>query len=281
MKMSRVSEAGGFTLVELLVVIAIIAVLISILLPVVAKVRQAAVNVQCKSNMRQIGIAINQYAADNADTYPWAECNYALPGYSQVYITWDDLINQQLGGKMSDADVYAPYAPHFMPVLHCPADETERQAPWYQPATGPLYPRSYAITRVFGTNPQHPVSFLGIGGQDGGPPASARISIRRSWVMHPADTLLLVEKPDYTNIQGWIGLTGLADGPVYQMSAWRWPPELFHDKSNHGKTWNYLFCDGHVEPLTLEDTVRTHGSSWYSTVNNIPADYMWTINPND
>lgn len=54
----------AFTLVELLVVIAIIAVLISILLPSLRRAREAAISVQCQSNLRQIGMAMMQYAGD-------------------------------------------------------------------------------------------------------------------------------------------------------------------------------------------------------------------------
>ena len=60
----------GFTLVDTLVTLAIVAILISILLPSLSGVREAARRVVCASNVRQIGLGVTMYADDYRDRLP-------------------------------------------------------------------------------------------------------------------------------------------------------------------------------------------------------------------
>lgn len=68
---SQSSQRGGFTLVELLIVIAIVALLISILLPALNKVRETAKQTACMANLQQIGLAIQTYANQNRGNIPY------------------------------------------------------------------------------------------------------------------------------------------------------------------------------------------------------------------
>lgn len=114
----------GFTLIEVLVVISIIAILVTLLLPAVQKVRASAANAQCFNNMRQIGLAFHNhegvkgylppYATKNAPKHGWAV--YLLPYLEQDAVhaqydytqTWSNVANR-------------PAKKNVIPTFQCPS----------------------------------------------------------------------------------------------------------------------------------------------------------------
>ncbi len=60
----------AFTLIELLIVIAVIAIMAAILFPIFVRVREKGRQTACGSNLRQLGIAVTQYAQENDGFLP-------------------------------------------------------------------------------------------------------------------------------------------------------------------------------------------------------------------
>ncbi|ODA28971.1 DUF1559 domain-containing protein [Planctopirus hydrillae] len=128
----------GFTLIELLVVIAIIAILIALLLPAVQQAREAARRTQCRSSLKQLGLAMHNYhdvfnsfpmggnGADanaitdqNQSGHVWMRAIMPYIDLAPVYNSWDQNIQYAAGNNVNILRV-------TYPVFLCPSDSASR-----------------------------------------------------------------------------------------------------------------------------------------------------------
>ena len=138
----------GFTLIELLVVIAIIAILVALLLPAVQQARASARNIQCRNNLKQIGIAIHNYAEQfgvlppssttEVDQGVWRDrpWRYHLHSWASLILPQLDQANAQnrIDYNVSSLDTAnRQMASLIIPVYRCPS----YSGPDY--STDPLY----------------------------------------------------------------------------------------------------------------------------------------------
>lgn len=74
-------SARAFTLIELIMVIAILGILATLLTPQVGQIRERAESTKCVGNLRGIGTAVANFAADNNNEFPYIEPNPSDPVY--------------------------------------------------------------------------------------------------------------------------------------------------------------------------------------------------------
>lgn len=214
----RRCQRRGFTLIELLVVIAIIAILAAILFPVFARAREQARLSVCTSNFKQYSNAWMMYIQDYDETFPMWSVNVPFRPGELTLTTWDLLLQT--------------YIKNFG-VSRCPSDPYPA---FFEFKDGSTVWRSYTVPRNVMWNP------------DRANPRGGLYPMKLATVSQPAGTLLMFEKNQGAEVNGWpypktrqprTSWPWAAAFENYQQTAWE----------RHGDRINALFVDGHVKLL--------------------------------
>lgn len=153
------NRAAAFTLIELLVVIVIIAILAALLLPVLSRAKMAAQSAVCKNNLKQLGLCLHLYVADNND--------YFVPNNSIAVFSGTNGPTSSVSGLswLPDVNAATEINPSniingllfqyntSLPIYHCPSDQSTLETPDGHPLPQ-LRWRSYNMSQSVNGYPQ-------------------------------------------------------------------------------------------------------------------------------
>jgi len=255
-RIKPVRDGEGFTLVELLVVIAIIAILASLLLPALSRAKQAAWATKCKSNLKQLSLALSFYTTDFS-AFPrdkTRETDWATALDSYLHQPMESFsVKRQMDGQIFES------APIRGGVFHCPRfkaglDQPQGIAGRCKPFVG-----GYGYN-VYGIMPKSALalaSAFGLGGN--GPTGDIYDYFSRpvleSEVVAPANLYSLADGFE-GNPGGFWELdafcrvlstpTSVSSGNSLIQA------QILSAQRRHGGQLEVAFCDGHVEARKLQ-----------------------------
>lgn len=282
------SKRHGFTLIEMLVVVGITAVLVAMLLPALQKARNVAKQMACASNLRQMGIAIAAYAADN-DGYipPWGgffkqNDTYAPGDPRRSTLTTSEWYNFSMvygSGYRADGAWTANYVGLFHlwvsgyidkpEMFYCPSDELMTQAQFmgFDYGLGGIYRGIRLGSTGAGADPRTGMPSFGLMFQIYSSYCYTESTIPAlSFLVQPNGTRRLVKLYELANLKlgvvadnYWNAVPG--DGG---RNPNNWVLPAMH---THPARYNILYADGHVSTYVRNDKTdtrtRTGNVGWW------------------
>ena len=249
--MLRIRRA--FTLVELLVVVAIIGVLVALLLPAIQAARASARRTQCVNNMRQVGLAIHQYADVHKGRFP-------LQAFHNKTATSDSGEPNSEEQKKSEVEkswiaTLAPYTESVDEIRLCPEDLKRIEKD--QDAEGVV--TSYAMngylreaTKIDPRAPPQVVKQIQAT-EKGLVDELFDLQQTHSTIMlFEGNAVKLKSHYDHVHCYLWFSEQNLANnGPPHYAVLEAVKAEVAIDR-HPGPTANYLYADGHVDAIASE-----------------------------
>jgi prepilin-type N-terminal cleavage/methylation domain-containing protein/prepilin-type processing-associated H-X9-DG protein len=151
-RLSNARSSRAFTLVELLVVIAIIGILVALLLPAIQAARECARRIGCQNNLKQIGVAVQNYASAKRHLPPPKIGAGQFNTLGSVFIALlpfleeSNRFNEYDPTKNADDPVNLPITSQPVAIYMCPSMKLPRSVPEPSSPDEKLGPGSYIIS---------------------------------------------------------------------------------------------------------------------------------------